>query len=63
MYAGGTAKSYPTGNAFPADLGSVGFVDAANGDYHLASSSPYKGQATDGSDPGANIDAVMAATQ
>jgi hypothetical protein len=34
-------------------------VNAAGGDYHLAASSPYKGQATDGTDPGADIDAVL----
>lgn len=52
---------YPAGNYFPASLASVGFVDFANGNYRLASSSPYKNKGTDGKDPGANIDALIAA--
>jgi hypothetical protein len=44
----------------------VGFVNYNNGnggDYHLQASSPYKGKASDGTDPGADIDAVNAAIQ
>ncbi|PYP98841.1 MAG: hypothetical protein DMD38_00120, partial [Gemmatimonadetes bacterium] len=59
---GGAAASYPIGNFFPATLDAVGFVNAAGGDYRLAASSPYKGQATDGTDPGADITAVLTAT-
>jgi len=40
----------------------VGFVNEAAGDYHLSAASPYKGQGDDGTDPGADIDAVNAAT-
>ena len=46
---------------YPANLADVGFVDFANGDYHLALSSPYKGKATDGKDIGCDIDAILAA--
>src|SRR5437879_8148733 len=54
---------YPTGNFFPASIDpGVGFVNYPGGDYHLAASSPYKNQATDGTDPGANIDALNAMT-
>jgi len=54
---------YPTGNFFPASIDpGVGFVNYSGGDYHLAASSPYKNQATDGTDPGANIDALNAMT-
>jgi len=56
---GGTAARYPNGNFFPADLNAVGFVNAAGGDHHLAASSPYKNQGTDGTDPGADITAIL----
>ncbi len=52
---------YPADNFFPAELAAVGFVDPANGDYHLAPSSPYKNAATDGKDIGADMDALLAA--
>ncbi len=54
---------YPADNFFPADLAAVGFVDPANGDYHLAPSSPYKKAGTDGKDIGADIDSLLAATE
>jgi hypothetical protein len=40
----------------------VGFVNLSGGDYHLAASSFYNNKATDGKDPGADIDAVIGAT-
>ncbi|MGE5357876.1 MAG: Ig-like domain-containing protein [Bacteroidales bacterium] len=57
---------YPAGNLMPASWDAVGFVDLAGGDYHLDSTSPYKGTATDSTpatrkDPGADIDALDAA--
>jgi hypothetical protein len=39
----------------------VGFADVSNGNYRLATTSPYKGQATDGKDIGCDIDALNAA--
>jgi len=51
---------YP-GNSFPPDLGAVGFIDLANRDYRLSSSSPYKGAATDGSDIGADVNLLQSA--
>jgi hypothetical protein len=51
---------------FPATIGDVGFVnfnDGNGGDYHLLPNNPYKGKASDGSDPGADIDALNAAIQ
>ena len=62
---------FPAANFYPttmADIGLVGgaasatSVDASPGDLALASSSPYKNRATDGTDPGADIAAVLAAT-
>jgi hypothetical protein len=63
VLAGGTASKYPGGNFFPTVAAwQSGFAGYAAGDYHLVSSSPHKAAATDGSDPGANIDNVMAQT-
>ncbi len=50
-----------TSNYWPASAAAVGFVDYANHNYRLASSSPYKSQASDGKDIGADIDAIEAA--
>lgn len=55
------AGSYPTGNFYPATMSGVGFMDYANGNYRLSPSSSYKGAATDGTDIGADIDAINAA--
>jgi hypothetical protein len=53
---------YPPNNAFPVNQIAVRFVDFGGGDYRLLTESPYKGDATDGKDPGADVDAVNAAT-
>jgi hypothetical protein len=55
---GGTVANYPAGNYFPAAASAVQFLNFAGGDYRLASSSPYRSQATDGLDIGANITLV-----
>ncbi|HEY0725116.1 MAG TPA: Ig-like domain-containing protein, partial [Pyrinomonadaceae bacterium] len=52
---------YPAGNFYPNDAPSVGFVDAANGNFALSSSSAYKGRASDGTDPGVNMTTLLAA--
>ncbi len=49
------------GNYFPLNENAVGFVDYAGGNYRLASTSPYKGQATDGKDIGVDFDELNAA--
>jgi hypothetical protein len=49
-------------NFFPASDADVGFVDLTGGDYRLAPTSPFKSAATDGTDPGVDIDLVEAAT-
>ena len=58
------AAAYPggSGNAYPAMDLDVGFVDFAGGNYRIAPTSSLKGQASDGSDPGADIDRISAAT-
>lgn len=52
---------YPAGNYAPTNLDAVGFVDWKNGNYRLASYSPYKGAGINGTDPGCNIDVLIAA--
>src|SRR5206468_7235545 len=39
---GGNPLVYPPDNFFPASLGDVGFVGLVGGDYHLATTSPYR---------------------
>ncbi len=64
VVVGGAANAswvWPSGNFFPATADLINFVNlngGVRGDYHLSLWSPYKGMATDGQDPGANIDAV-----
>ncbi|MGE3276828.1 MAG: carbohydrate-binding protein [Vicinamibacterales bacterium] len=61
LMVGAPADLYPTGNFYPGSAASVGFVDAAGGDYRLSSQSPYRGGGTDGGDPGCDIAALLAA--
>lgn len=56
--------TYPAGNRFPATMSAVGFTSYNNGNggnYLLAASSPYRNTATDGKDPGADINALNTA--
>lgn len=62
IFGGGTASSYPTGNIFPADAAAVGFQGFATGDFQLSASSPLAGAASDGTNIGADIPALLAAT-
>ena len=63
VLAGANPAVYPTNNFYPASFPQdIGFVDPANGDYRLSSSSPYKNRATDGGDPGVDFDALLAKT-
>ena len=55
------ASLYPPSNYFPASLDKVGFVDLAGRNYRLASTSPYKNAASDGTDVGADFEALTAA--
>jgi hypothetical protein len=57
--------NWPIGNQMAADWASVDFLnynDGNGGNYQLAPSSLYKGTATDGTDPGADIQALLAMT-
>lgn len=51
------AGVYPAGNFFPETLADVGFGEGLR----LALTSPFKGKGTGGSDPGCDIDVLMAA--
>jgi hypothetical protein len=63
VLAGANAAAYPANNFYPASfLQGIGFVDPANGDYRLLSTSPYKNRATDGSDPGVDFETLWAKT-
>ncbi|HEV2827064.1 MAG TPA: hypothetical protein VGW76_05625, partial [Pyrinomonadaceae bacterium] len=50
------AQYYPTNNYYPSLLSKVRFIDYTNGNYRLASGSPYKALATDGKDIGCDFD-------
>jgi hypothetical protein len=47
---------HPQSSFYPTTMSDAGFAVGSNGDYRLSGSSPYKGRATDGTDPGANFD-------
>jgi polygalacturonase len=47
---------HPQASWYPTTSAGIGFVDAANGNYRLSSSSPYKGRGAGGTDPGADLD-------
>ncbi|HJU05653.1 MAG TPA: hypothetical protein VJ692_10930 [Nitrospiraceae bacterium] len=59
----GSKGNYPSGNFFPSKVDQVGFTDYKAANFKLLPSSPYKGKASDGTDPGADYDEVTAATE
>lgn len=61
LFQGPLSGRYPSGNYFSATLAGLQFVDAANGNWRLSASSPYKWLGTDGTDPGVNMDTLVAA--
>jgi hypothetical protein len=54
-------ENWPVGGA--SQVGFVNWKNGVDGDYHLAAKSRFKDQASDERDPGADIDAVNAATR
>jgi hypothetical protein len=59
------ASSWPAHNFFAGTAAAVQFVSYSGGkggDYHLQSTSPYKGAGTDGKDLGADVNAINEAT-
>jgi uncharacterized protein YjdB len=62
VFIGASSTSYPSSTFFESSYSSVGFTNPAAGDYRLASTSPYRGKASDGTDIGADAAAVAAKT-
>jgi hypothetical protein len=60
VFVGVPAAQYPSGSYYPATIDAVGFVDYANGNYALSSSSPYHNMGTDLTDIGVNVAALPA---
>jgi hypothetical protein len=63
IFAGSNPAIYPVNNYYPTGMSTVGFVDLTGGNYRLATTSPYRNAATDGTDVGCNIDALDAAAR
>ena len=61
VIAGARPRDLSGGNFYPANLAAVGFINLAGGNYRLSASSLYIRSATDGTNVGANIDAINAA--
>ena len=57
-----SASQFPGGNSYPSSASAIGFVNLSGDDYHLSTISPFK-NSTGSRDPGADIDAVQAATR
>jgi hypothetical protein len=61
ILVGAGESAYPPDNFYPPTLFEAGVVDANAGNYRLAPGSQFAGLATDGTDPGADIDVLEAA--
>jgi hypothetical protein len=64
---GGVPSLYPSGNYVPPREANVGFatgtyLSTTGEDYRLGPSSPYRGRASDGTDPGVNMASLYAMT-
>ena len=62
LIQGGLAAENPVGNSFPSILGDIGFINLGAGDYGISPASPYSKKATDGRDPGANMNLIKSLT-
>ena len=62
VLVGGSSIGFPLGNFYPRSLGAVDFQDLKHGELSLLSKSPYFHTSTDGKPAGANVKAVLAAT-
>ena len=62
LVGGGKPGNYPPSNFFPASFSAVGFTDAAGGDYHLSTTSPYLNADSNGGSLGADVDSITTAT-
>jgi hypothetical protein len=58
---GAKAADYPKDNFFPPSVDAVGFVNSARHQYALSARSKFRGVATDGTDPGVDLEALRTA--
>jgi len=59
----GTGEDWhPTGNTYLKNVADIKFVNLAQGDYRLQANSPLRGKGQNGSNPGVDMDALLAAT-
>lgn len=58
VIAGANPSEYPPNNFYPASIEQIGFVDFANGNYRLGSSSKYKRVTPERKDIGCDIEAL-----
>jgi hypothetical protein len=56
------SDTFPPGNFVTASFQKIGFIDYLKSDWRLQPSSPYRNRATDGRNPGVDIDALTRAT-
>lgn len=61
VVVGAPSNLYPPGNFYPANVSDVMFVDYNGGNYRLQVTSPYHNAATDGTDIGVDMTALLAA--
>jgi len=61
VIVGGVAGRYPTDNFFPASVRDAGLTIPRDEDFRLTLVRPYASAATDGRDPGADVDAIAKA--
>lgn len=54
-------EKYPAGNYFVSSFQRIGFTDFAHGDWQLGANSKTRKRASDGGDPGINLDVLVAA--
>jgi hypothetical protein len=55
---GNPPSIYPAGQYWVSSLAAVGFQDLSRADFTLSPKSPYRGQGSSGSNPGANIESL-----
>ncbi len=63
IIVGAPSNQYPKGNFYPGSLAAVRFQDIQHGEFSLLPKSPYFHTSTDGKPAGANVKAVLAATE
>jgi hypothetical protein len=62
IIVGGSAKTMPSDNFYPKTIDEIGLTDPDRDNLRLSARSTYRSRATDGTDPGADIDAIERAT-